>query len=174
MTTIAAVCTALLVMLTLVSAAQAQNDAVNVQFRLTVTGEPCPDATYYAVFGVPQSEFFSDQLTDSDGDGVYTLSRQLGASNPLYISIQQGIGSVQVPPSLYLLPGPPRSTIRDFGLVTPTQDMTFEASVTGCSANGPSTLPDTGVTNYLLTVVLASSVLLASGAYLCRRIWLSA
>ena len=170
MRVIPALCVALLVLVGLAGAAQAQDDAVTVQFRLTVTGGPCPNATYYAVFGVPQSEFFSEQLTDPEGDGVYTLSRQLGANNPLYISIQQGIGSVEAPPSLSLLPGPPRSTIRDFGLVTPTEGMTFEASVTGCPAETPGSLPDTGANNYLpLMLVVGSVLLLTVGGYLRRR-----
>ena len=168
MKTITSTLAALILMFVLASTAYAQQGtAVNLSFRITVTGAACPNATYWAVLGVPQSEFFGVQLTDSDGDGVYTGSTQWGAGSPVAISLVQGTGSIQPPTSVNPFPGPPTVTIRDFGLVTPTQDMVFEGSTAGC----PAGLPDTGGRDSLPLAPLAGAVLLLAGGAYLRRLW---
>ncbi len=146
----------------------APGDAVTLSFAIQVTGAPCQNATYFAVLGVPQSEFFGVQLADPDGDGIYTGSTQWGMNSPIAVSLVQGTGTIQPPTSTNPFPGPPTATIRDFGLVTPADDMTFEGSVAGC----PSRLPDTGAASGQLGAsIIAGLLLLAAGVYLRRRAW---
>jgi LPXTG-motif cell wall-anchored protein len=154
-------------------------ERLTLSFAVTVTGTPCPDATYWAVLGVPGSEFFTVQLADPDGDGIYTGSTTWGP-NPLFVSLVQGIGAVQPQVGVHLFPGPPTTTIRDFGQVTPTQDMVFEGSIAGCPAGAPVSgtpaeqpvqLPDTGASAALPAALVAGGLLLVGGVYLRRRMW---
>ncbi len=120
------------------------------------------------------------RLTDPDGDGIFTGT---GTHTPgrLGVQIIQGTGTKTIGgdplfPQPLEVPGDPSRVIRDFGVQQPDQpilvphlivneDMTFEASVSGC----PVGLPDTGGNDSLPVAPLVGSVLLlASGLYLRR------
>jgi LPXTG-motif cell wall-anchored protein len=168
MKTILSMIVALILTFALTISVAAQDDAVTAQFRITVQGTPCLNATFFAVIGVPDSEFYGVQLADPDGDGVFTGSTQLAAGRPFAVFLVQGTGVIQPPTSVNPFPGPPISTIKDFGQVTPTEDMVFEASIAGC----PAGLPDTGVKDSLPVVPIAGGILLLTGGiYLRRRVW---
>lgn len=101
--------------------------AVTFSFELAVEGEPPTDATFFGVFGY---EAGMVQLTDPDGDGLYTGSVETGGSlEPQPVRIVQGTGTQ---PSVVtgVQPGEPVTTIKDFGVV-PIQEgvNTFSASV---------------------------------------------
>ncbi len=155
-------------------------DDVTFTFRLTVRGTPCENATFWGFYGLAQSDDINFvQLTDPDGDGVYTGSGSRPASARVVLQIVQGTGveqaNVPFPDSpLMDIPGDPQTTIRVFGTdtgsgvpeVTLSNDLTLEASVNGCA-----TLPPTGTSDHLQGIAITSAVaLLVSGAYLRRRV----
>jgi hypothetical protein len=144
-------------------------DQVTVRFEITAASMPCPNATYWAAYGLPASEFVAQQLTDADGNGVYTGSVQAQTGRQLTIQLVQGTG---VQASIYgPIPGTPSSTIKNFGFVTITEDTVFSGQATGCSAG----LPGTGLNDSLpIMAVLSGALLLAGGVYTRRRVWLRA
>jgi hypothetical protein len=89
----------------------------------------------------------SAQLTDPDGDGVYTGATQVPQGRERGIFIEQGMG-VRENPFGFRFPGEPRSVIRDFGLVRFDGDKTFSASVSfeqvPPADGGSGSLPSTG------------------------------
>ena len=144
---------------------QAQAGRVTLSFSITVTGAPCANATFFAIVGVPDSEFFGIELTDPDGDGVYTGTTQVAPGDPYGIVLVQGTGTIDSPTSDNPFPGLPITVLRDFGAVTPTADQSFAATVNGCP-----TLPGTGAdTGSPVTWGLAALAVLATGTYLRRR-----
>ncbi len=145
---------------------QAQTGSVTLSFSITVTSTPCANATFFGIVGVPDSEFYGVQLTDADGDGVYTGTTQVAAGSPFGIVLVQGTGTIDSPTSANPFPGPPITVLRDFGVVTPTADQSFAATVNGCP-----TLPGTGAdTGTPLTWGLAALAVLATGTYLRWRV----
>jgi LPXTG-motif cell wall-anchored protein len=164
MKTIAVIWMLLILAVGLALPAHAQGTMATLEFRVTVEGTPCPNATYWAILGVPDSEGFGVQLLDPDGDAVYTGSTTAGVGNQLFVSLVQGTGTQET--VFGPVPGEPSTTMRDFGLVTVTGDMVFEGHVSGC----PAGLPDTGSNDGLPVVPIAGGVLLAGGAYLRRRV----
>ncbi len=153
----------------LVVPARAQGgDQATVTFEITAASTPCPNATYWAVYGLPASEFTTQQLTDADGDGVYTGSVEAQVGGQLTIQLVQGIGSQKILYPDIFIPGEPSSTIKNFGFVTITEDTVFSGQATGCSAG----LPNAGSGDNLPLVPMASSaLLLAAGVFLRRRMW---
>jgi type 1 fimbria pilin len=144
---------------------QAQAGRVTLSFSVTVTGTPCANATFFAIVGLEGSEFFAIELTDPDGDGVFTGTTQLPSGSSAGIVLVQGTGTIDSPTSENPFPGPPVTALRDFGVVTLTGDQSFAASVNGCP-----TLPGTGAeTGTPLTWGLAALAVLATGTYLRRR-----
>jgi type 1 fimbria pilin len=144
---------------------QAQAGRVTLSFSITVTGTPCANATFFGVVGIPDSEFAAIELTDPDGDGVYSGTTQVPPGDPYGIVLVQGTGTIDSPTSSNPFPGPPITVLRDFGVVTPTADQAFAATVNGCP-----TLPGTGVdTSTPLTWGLAALAVLATGTVLRRR-----
>lgn len=101
---------------------------VTLSFELVVEGTPPEDATFFGYLGYEPAPF---QLTDPDGDGVYTGSTPpdlIPAGDTQPALIVQGTGTREsqvVGPS----PGEPISTIEDFGEVTFEEDTTLRASV---------------------------------------------
>ncbi len=144
---------------------QAQAGRVTLSFSVTVTGTPCANATFFAIVGLEGSEFFAIELTDPDGDGVFTGTTQLPPGSSAGIVLVQGTGTIDSPTSENPFPGPPVTVLRDFGVVTPTADQSFAATVNGCP-----TLPGTGAdTGSPVTWGLAALAVLATGTYLRRR-----
>jgi type 1 fimbria pilin len=144
---------------------QAQAGRVTLSFSITVTGTPCANATFFGVVGIPDSEFAAIELTDPDGDGVYTGTTQVPPGDPYGIVLVQGTGTIESPTSSNPFPGTPITVLRDFGVVTPTADQAFAATVNGCP-----TLPGTGAeTGTPLTWGLAALAVLATGTVLRRR-----
>ncbi len=140
----------------------AQEDQVNVEFRITVNAN-CPNATYWGFIGPPESEYSMIQLADTDGDGIYTGNTEVGRGEQWVVALVQGTG---VQDTVYGPgPGQPSRTIQDFGTVTVSDDQTFEGSVSNC----PSQLPGTGLANMNPTVpLLVGALLLAAGVGIRR------
>src|SRR4028119_2195204 len=77
--------------------AQAQQGTVTLNFAITVAGTPCATSTYFAVLAAPFSEFSAIQLSDADGDGVFTGSTTTGVGNVLRVQLVQGTGTIENP-----------------------------------------------------------------------------
>ncbi len=146
---------------------QAQSDTTTVTFQITEASTPCPNATYWALFGLPASEFVAQQLSDDDGNGVYTGGVEAEVGGQLAIQLVQGTGvgeSVFGP-----IPGNPSTTIKNFGFVTITEATLYAGQATDCTVE----LPVAGRSDVFPVALAASAVLLlAVGVYLRRRKWL--
>ena len=110
-------------------------DTVTATFELTVEGEPPEDATFFGYLGYEPAPF---QLSDQDGDGVYTGSTPpdlipAGDTQPALIVQGTGTRESQV---VGTSPGEPISTIEDFGEVTFEEDTTLKASISFGSSGG--------------------------------------
>jgi hypothetical protein len=145
---------------------RAQGDTTTVSFAITAAQTPCANATYWALYGLPASEFVAQQLADGDGDGVYTGSVEAEVGGQLAIQLVQGTGVAE---SIFgPIPGNPSTTIKNFGFVTIEKDAVFSAQATGCTAE----LPGTGRSDILPVALAASAVLLlAVGVHLRQRVW---
>ena len=129
------------------------------------------------------------QLTDPDGDGMYTGSIDVPAGRPVTVWITQGTGTREGHNGP--LPGEPFTVIKHFGTKTLFEDATFRASVSfpgnggsgndgsnGGSGSGASLggitdgiqglLPNTG--GSITLAILGAGVLLVSGGFLIRRL----
>ncbi len=191
MKTIASIWLALILTVVLAVAVHGQDQTAALHFRLTVAGASCPNATYWGSFGPPHTDAVTSvQLTDPDGDGIYTgtgttLLRPTGETRLVVQLIEgTGVGNVAMPGADHFIPGPgmPRYVIKDFGVqhddvpwitvphVIVTDGMVFEASIVGCSPGAapatsvqdgvPGTLPDTGVKQESMVLLLPIAVLL--------------
>jgi hypothetical protein len=152
-------------------------EPVTATFELSVEGQPPPQTTFFGVaaelgFGTGST---SAQLTDPDGDGVYTGAAQVPQGRERGIFIEQGMG-VRENPFGFRFPGEPRSVIRDFGLVRFDGDKTFSASVSfeqvPPADGGSGSLPSTGGPPLVPPVLLlsaAGALLLVGGGLLARR-----
>jgi hypothetical protein len=80
-------------------------------------GKAPEDATYWVLFGAPGSQPSARRLTDPEGDGVYSLSMEVGAGVPLAIELVRGTGTrnTSAGPS----PDQPIRTIRKYPPITP-------------------------------------------------------
>ncbi len=144
-------------------------ETVTASFKLRVEGEPPAGTTFFGEAGLG-TRGNAVQLTDPDGDGVYTGSLKVERGTQRGAWIEQGTGRV----------------IKDFGLVTFDEDETFSASISfedggsgdddsdgGDSGDGYKTdgtkakeLPKTG--GAVLTF-LGLGALLVAGGLLTRR-----
>lgn len=161
-------------------------DTVTATFELTVEGTPPEDATFFGYLGYEPAPF---QLTDPDGDGIYTGSTSpdlIPAGDTQPALIVQGTGT-QESQVVGTSPGEPTSTIKDFGEVTFEEDTTLRASVSfesgGGSGSGGSSegflgnvadgisglLPSTGGGAAL--AVLGVGVILILGGLVVRKIF---
>lgn len=125
-----------------VEPAESPDARVTVTFELTVEGEPPANAVFVGLLG---GEPVPLELTDPDGDGVYTYSTPL---------MPASVGTFEAPARIAQGEGPVRygavgpylvgqiTTIKDFGLVTPEKDMKLSATVSfGESQGGATTTP---------------------------------
>jgi len=149
---------------------------VTIQFRLTVN-VACPNATYYGLVGVPNSEGFEyTQLTDPDGDGVFTGTGSAATNEPIpVLRLIQGTGTQVIEPPGSLptqVPGDPSRIVRDFGTPTLTEDTVLEGGVSDCIGAG---LPSTGVSDTVpMSALLSGMLLVIVGIALRQRVALSA
>ncbi len=143
---------------------QAQAGRVTLSFSVTVTGTPCANSTYFAVLAAPGSEFFAIQLTDGDGDRVFSGSTEAGTGTVYRVQLVQGTGTITSPTSSNPFPGPPTTVLRDFGDVTLAANQWFAANAAACP-----TLPGTGAgSSTAWTWGLVALAVLGSGLMLRR------
>jgi hypothetical protein len=145
---------------------QAQQGRVTLNFAVTVAGTPCAASTYFAVLAAPGSEFFAIQLTDADGDRVFSGSTEAGTGTVYRVQLVQGTGTITSPTSSNPFPGPPTTVLQDFGDVTLAANQSFAANAAACP-----TLPGTGAgSSTAWTWGLVALAVLATGTYLRRRV----
>lgn len=168
-----------------------RDGSVTLDFELTVEGEPPADAAFFGLAGVDLGDIWLDesvQLTDPDGDRMYTGSIDVPAGRPVTVWITQGTGTREGHNGP--LPGEPFTVIKHFGTKTLFEDATFRASVSfpgngsgndgssGRSGSGASLggitdgvqglLPNTG--GSITLAILGAGILLVSGGFLIRRL----
>lgn len=112
-----------------------------LSFELTVECEPPANATFLG--NTPAESLLPVQLTDPEGDGLYTGSTTLYKypQGPWFrqqepVSIPAQI--VQGPPTGYTALGPEYQMIKDFGLVKLDGDKTLAATISFCDGGSGS------------------------------------
>lgn len=127
-----------------VEPAEGPDSRVRVTFELTVEGEPPANAVFVGLLG---GEPVPLELTDPDGDGVYTYSTPL---------MPASVGTFEAPARIAQSEGPvrygavgpylvgPITTIKDFGLVTPDENTTLSATVSFEESQGGAITPGPG------------------------------
>lgn len=151
-------------------AARAQEGTVRLDIRLTVVEAPCPNATYWLFVrpteGGPGFGAGYVQLTDGDGDRVYTVRiPDVGVILPFALRLEQGIGTA-TESSFGVFPGAPSSSITELGDIRQPGSYTFEAQVRGCQTGLP---PTGGHDRQMVAVLLSAFVVGGVGAALRRR-----
>ena len=102
---------------------------VTLGFRLETGGQPPEDATFFGLYGPPESEFSAIRLTDPDGDDVYTGSVELESDQTYAARVVQGTGIQETQSGTF--PGELTTLLKDFcasGCVTLTEDTRLSAS----------------------------------------------
>ena len=113
-----------------------------LSFELTVECEPPANAAFFG--NTPAESLLPVQLTDPDGDGLYTGSTTLYkypqspwlGQPPEPVSIPAQI--VQGPPTEHTVVGPEYQVIKDFGLVKLDGDKTLAATISFCDGGSDS------------------------------------
>ncbi|MGF1471179.1 MAG: hypothetical protein ACFB50_05460 [Rubrobacteraceae bacterium] len=132
-----------------------EGDEATLNYELTVEGECPANASFFGTNNLVGAADYVGlaQLTDPDGDGVYTHSEKLPVGSELDgLSIIQGTGVQKLNSSFFqgVSPGEPTKTLKSFGPITLEEDQTLSASVS-CGNTGPK--PDDKVTvGFELTV----------------------
>ena len=160
----------------------AQEDTVTLTFELAVTGDCPDDATFFGLYGVPASEFQALQLTDTDGDGVFTGSAEVEAGEQV-VQVQMGIGTQET--TFGTFPGEPTTLIWDYGTITVNQDTlltpTFDCGTDDDQQDDdqddqqdtPNGMPETGAGGMAgglpLSSVAAMLSLITAGGYFALR-----
>ncbi len=80
-------------------------------------GRAPENATYWVLFGTPGAPPAARRLTDPEGDGVYSLSMEVGTGAPLAIELVRGTGTRNT--AAGPLPDQPIRTIRKYPPITP-------------------------------------------------------
>ena len=117
------------------------SDGDTLNYELTVEGECPADATFFGQNNLVGAADYvgTAQLTDPDGDGVYTHSEKFPTGSKLDgLGIVQGTGVEKFNSSFFQgpTPGEPTTTIKSFGPVTLEKDTTLSAFVS-CDGTGP-------------------------------------
>ncbi|QIN79852.1 hypothetical protein GBA65_16420 [Rubrobacter marinus] len=116
-----------------------QQEPVTLEFELTIEGLPPADATFFGQVGSGMRDV-REQLTDADGDGVYTGSVEYTPDERDVVVILQGKG-VRYGDDGAPSPGAPETVIRDFGSTAVEGDRTFSATASfgdeGAASSGP-------------------------------------
>jgi hypothetical protein len=121
----------------------AQGDEyVQLTFEVQTSGEVDADATFFALYGLPQSEFSAVQLRDPDGDGNYTGNAQwMVGGKQLVVVLVQGTGTVDS--QFGVFPGEPVTTIKEWREpMDIREDTSFTASVKGTVTGDEQQEPD--------------------------------
>ncbi len=121
----------------------AQGDEyVQLTFEVQTSGEVDADATFFALYGLPQSEFSAVQLRDPDGDGNYTGNAQwMVGGKQLVVVLVQGTGTVES--QFGVFPGEPVTTIKEWREpMDITEDTSFTARVKGAVTGDDQQAPD--------------------------------
>ena len=98
-------------------------------FRLETESQPPEGATFFGLYGPPESDFSAVRLTDPDENGVYNGSVDLDEGETYAARLAQGTGTRET--QLGTFPGEPTTLLKDFcasGCVTLTEDTTLSAS----------------------------------------------
>ena len=152
-------------------------------FELAVACEPPEGATFLGQ--VPAESLLPAELTDPDGDGVYTGSITVprfapgGPQEPVSLPVRIAQG----PPAVTGPLGPEYRVIKDFGSVA-AEDRTFEASVSFCDdgdgggtddpdgdgGTAPGGMKELPATGGLLSVAGAVGAALVAAGLIARRI----
>ena len=116
-----------------------QPTPVTLAFELEVEGRPPADATFFGQVGAGMQDV-REQLTDPDGDGVYTGSIEYTPGERDGVFILQGNG-VSYGDDGAASPGAPEIVIRNFGNTAIEGDRTFSANASfgddGAATAGP-------------------------------------
>ncbi len=99
---------------------------VTLSFEVVTEGEVSEDTTFFGLYGVPNSEFSAVQLTDPDGDSVYTGAVALERGQYV-VRIDQGTGTQETVYGTF--PGEPSSIIQAQETITLTEDRTISTRV---------------------------------------------
>lgn len=116
------------------SAAQEQYEGeATLSFKVVTQGEVPEDATFFGLYGPPNSEVSSVQLTDPDGDGTYTgvaggINGTDLATGEYRVSIEQGTSGE-----------PGRTTIYGPETITLDEDRTVSATASFDDDEEPQT-----------------------------------
>jgi len=118
-------------------------ESVAVTYEITVAGTLPPDATLFVrTFPVEPiklmgGSLMAPQLTDPDGDGVYTTEHQQFDGIEYNIQVIQGVGKY-TPVIGGEFPDEPTTVLHDFGAMTITEPQTLRVQV----EVGPSASPE--------------------------------
>ena len=132
-----------------------QEEPVTLIFELTVEGRPPADASFFGQVGAGMLDA-REQLTDPDGDGVYTASVEYAPGERNVVAILQGKG-VRYGDDGSASPGAPLTVIRNFGKTPIQGDRTFSATASfgdeGAASAGPisatGVVEKPGMTTYM-------------------------
>jgi hypothetical protein len=115
---------ALMLTLVFIVPAFAQQDTAVLSFTVTARGTIPEGDTFWALYGPSHEQFSAAQLTDPEGDGIYTASITVPAGTTLVISMERVRGEQGFTRPGYV-------SIGYFGKITVLQDMLFEGAVQG-------------------------------------------
>ena len=132
-----------------------QPEPVTLDFELEVEGRPPADATFFGQVGAGMQDV-REQLTDPDGDGVYTGSIEYAPGERDGVFILQGKG-VRYGEDGAASPGAPEIVIRNFGSTAIEGDRNFSATASfgdeGAATAGPiaatGVVEKPGMTTYM-------------------------
>ncbi len=149
-----------------------EEEYVQINFELQTSGQFAGNTTFFALYGLPQSEFSALQLTDQDGDGVYTgNAKWMVGGKQLIVVLVKGTGTVDTVFGIF--PGESVTTIREWREpMDITEDTTFSASITGTPSGMPSTGAGAmagGLLPLLSAIGMACSLTICTWMLLRRR-----
>ncbi|CAN5560616.1 hypothetical protein BH24ACT21_BH24ACT21_14050 [soil metagenome] len=111
-----------------------QDEEATLSYELAVEGECATDATFFGENNLVGAADYvgTAQLTDPDGDGVYTHSEEFPVGSQFDgLSIVQGTGVDSINGAFFQgsVPGDPITTIKIFVPITLEEDTTLSASI---------------------------------------------
>lgn len=133
---------------------------VTLSFQVVTEGEVPQNTTFFGLYGVPNSEFSTVQLTDLDGDGVYTGAVELERGQYV-VRIDQGTGTQETVYGTF--PGEPSSTIRAQESMTLDEDTTISGHAVFDSQDDQRS-PESPGPDEMFTGTEESEVLVGSNA----------